>query len=386
MILQNLEQIYIKLMNSASRNFTAIISFFRKHKVKTILGVIFAGIVIRYLVTLFGHNFDMESYEIVGKIVTEGKNVYLETNRYNYGPIWSWIIGMFYNLGKLTTDPFLFLRYAVTTILTLTDLAITVIIGRKYGLRYALPFFINPISIIISGFHGQFDNIAILTALLSTIFISSGIKAKKGIGIFILGISLSIKHIFFVLPLWFALKEKRLISKLIVLCVPIIIFLIMFIPYWEKGGTAIIENVFLYKSFNNAPIWNLIVPDFIERYFSPLIFFIGGMILMGFILRKITHLKSFIFYTGAIFVFTSAVANQYLAIPVLFAIIFLNPFTALYLIWATIKLIFDGAGLNISILPDFVPTRIFSYAPLVFIFTAGFLIALYQNLKKKIKP
>lgn len=366
------------------KNYLRMMPFLTKHRIKIIIAVLIIGIIFRYLVTLFGHNFDLDSYEIVGKIVTSGGNVYAETNRYNYGPIWSWIIGLFYSFGNLLGNPFFILRYGVTTILTFTDIAIAAFIGKKLSTKYALIFFINPISIIISGFHGQFDNLAILIALISVIYISEN-SYKKVLGIFLLGISLSVKHIFFLLPLWLAVKEKKLFYKLIVLTVPIIIFLLMFIPFWSKGGTGIIENVFMYKSFNNAPLWNIFIPDFLSSFISPMVFFVIGLAIIGLFFYKESRLKSFLLYLGAILVFSSAVTNQYLVIPVIFAIYFINPFTLLFILWATVKLLIDGAGLNINALANILPSRLFSYTPIVIIFTIGFAWAVIKLKKEDFK-
>lgn len=375
---------YNNCVRFCTKNYLRILPFLTRHRIKIIFAVLIVGIILRYLVTLFGHNFDLDSYEIVGKIVTSGGNVYAETNRYNYGPIWSWVIGLLYGFGNLLGNPFLILRYGVTTLLTFTDMAIAAVIGKKMGTKYALLFFLNPISIIISGFHGQFDNLAILIALIAVIYISDN-SHKKFWGIFLLGISLSVKHIFFLLPLWLAVKEKRPFNKFIVLTAPVVIFLLLFAPYWQTGGTGIIENVFLYKSFNNAPLWNIFIPDFLARYISPMVFFVAGLALMGIFVYRESRVKSFLIYLGAIFIFSSAVANQYLVIPVIFAIFFINPFTLLFLLWATIKLLIDGAGLNISFLADILPSRLFSYTPIVVIFTVGFAWAVIRLKKDEMK-
>ena len=50
------------------------------------------GLLLRILMAILGHNFDLESYEIVADIILEGKSVYANTTRYNYGPIWAYIL------------------------------------------------------------------------------------------------------------------------------------------------------------------------------------------------------------------------------------------------------------------------------------------------------
>ena len=46
-----------------------------------------AGIMLRFIAMSLGHNYDFESYCVVGEIAGNFKNVYANTYRYNYGPI-----------------------------------------------------------------------------------------------------------------------------------------------------------------------------------------------------------------------------------------------------------------------------------------------------------
>ena len=59
----------------------------------TVAMVILAGTIIRLILAgaVFG-NFDMDSYEIVVGIVHKGGNVYAETDRYNYSPVWFMVL------------------------------------------------------------------------------------------------------------------------------------------------------------------------------------------------------------------------------------------------------------------------------------------------------
>src|SRR5258708_36698521 len=58
----------------------------KKRAAFTIL--LLSGIALRVYIATFGHNSDLESYEIVADLVARGKSVYANTTRYNYGPIW----------------------------------------------------------------------------------------------------------------------------------------------------------------------------------------------------------------------------------------------------------------------------------------------------------
>jgi hypothetical protein len=53
-----------------------------------LLGVIVIGLAARFFFTTFGHNYDLDSDTIVAEIVDQGGNVYADTPRYNYAPVW----------------------------------------------------------------------------------------------------------------------------------------------------------------------------------------------------------------------------------------------------------------------------------------------------------
>ncbi|CAM8376021.1 hypothetical protein MCEMHM7_00896 [Candidatus Methylopumilus planktonicus] len=50
------------------------------------------GLGIRLFCASRGYNWDVDSYRVVADIVARGGNVYQETGRYNYGPIWFYIL------------------------------------------------------------------------------------------------------------------------------------------------------------------------------------------------------------------------------------------------------------------------------------------------------
>ena len=52
------------------------------------LVVVVLGVALRLWMATLGHNWDLASYQTVAQIVDAGGNVYAETERYNYGPLW----------------------------------------------------------------------------------------------------------------------------------------------------------------------------------------------------------------------------------------------------------------------------------------------------------
>lgn len=98
---------------------------FIKNRKYIALGVILAlGFVLRIILSRLGHNYDLESYWIVGEIVAKGGNVYAETHRYNYGPIWFYILGVVYWFTDRFGQGFDFFGLVIAMFLSLVDIGI----------------------------------------------------------------------------------------------------------------------------------------------------------------------------------------------------------------------------------------------------------------------
>jgi hypothetical protein len=319
-------------------------------KVLKIFLVIFFGVVLRYAVSLIGHNFDFDSYCIVGKLVCAFKNVYASTSRYNYGPIFFIIQGILYQISKGQEQVF---RFFIILILTLADLGITFVIANKYSWKKATIFFLNPISIIITGYHNQFDNIAIFLALLSTYFYNEDKEFNKKDIVFVLLVSLSLitKHILFLIPVFILLRKNLPIKKKIVYAIiPPLMFLLSFVPfaiYSKEAFYGILENVFFYKSSNNSPLfsyfYNLI--NFPENL--KIIVFGISMCIIGFIVRKRKFEDTIMLYLISLVTFSSAIANQYLVIPMVALCVFdTGILKYVYMLTVTFFLTIQYDGLN----------------------------------------
>jgi hypothetical protein len=196
------------------------------------------------------------------------------------------------------------------------DIAIFVLLFRVYGLLVASLFFLNPISIIITGYHSQMDNFALLLGFVSILLIE---YKRKTWGLFpglvLMGLSLVTKHFLIFFPIWLAFKEDRWSRKILVVVLPYTIFFISFIPYWSLGSEGILNNVFLYRSVTNAPFWSVFAPNFVLTLVPPIVLFVGTLMTLGLIWRKMSVLQSFNYYLICVVIFSSAVMNQYFSIP-----------------------------------------------------------------------
>ncbi len=275
------------------------------------------GVLARGIVASRGHNYDVESYRIVADIVAAGSNVYQGTHRYNYGPVWFLLLGALDVLPDGGASPLLALRWKVAGLLTLVDVAIGLALRSRFGSLAAILFFLNPVSIIITGHNSQFDNLAVLFGLLGALALDRWRSTDWSWlgGLLLVGVSLATKHILFVFPLWIALRQTSWRRKLLAVLLPYGVFMLGFMPYAKDGWSGIVENVLLYRSIPNAPLWLGSMPAVLVRLLPLTAWFVGAMLILGVAWRRRPLLEAFLLYLVALVVFASAIANQYLAIP-----------------------------------------------------------------------
>ena len=349
-----------------------------------IVGVLL-GIVLRLVVATRGHNFDLESFLIVADIVERGGNVYNETLRYNYGPIWSYLVFSFKWLSEIfTPSNGQGFSYIVTGFLTLVDLGIMFVLLTRFGRLAALFFFLNPITIIISGYHRQFGNFAILIGMLALIVYGENYetpltKRKVG-GLALLGLSLVTKHLLFLFPLWLAIKQRGLMNKLICIVFPLGIFALGFLPFWGVGREGIINNVLEYASWENHIFWTWHIPKFIRLFLSAREVFLIVLVVGAFLFRDQQGIQSLTLYLALLVATSPSMTNQYLAIPISFIALNINLLTILYSVAGGIYLTSDFYGLNYAFLENNLRyTREEYYAVLITVLLLGILWSLYKD-------
>jgi hypothetical protein len=310
--------------------------------------VLAAGIASRLFVATLGHDYDFESWLINAKIPM-WSNVYAATYRYNFAPAWFLILHVLYFLAG--QDPAVF-RYFVPGFLSLADTGIFFILWRKFGKLAGCWFFLNPISIMISGYQNNFDNVAIFTGLLAALLIKDEFEKpldrQKIFGLALLGVSLVLKHVFFAFPFWLAVKQRGFGQKLLVVLIPVGIFFLSFVPYWPGGKNEIIQNVFLYRSYTTNFFYHMFLPQFVQYMFSSQAIWFFCMVIFAFIYRQKSTLETMFLYTCVMVATSPASINEYLAIPLCFVATNLNLFTILYTFLGSVHELVDYNGLRLA--------------------------------------
>lgn len=344
-----------------------------------IVFILLAGLALRLICAGREPNYDIYSYRIVADIVARGGNVYAETTRYNYGPVWFHILHWLDMLSlNFSQNPTLALRWKVVIFLSLIDIGLFVFLVKGYSVKTGALFFLNPVSIIITGYHGQFDNFAVFLGAISAFLYEN--KKEKSIGLtplVLLGISLTVKHILFLFPLWLAFKAPRS-KKLAAIFIPYFIFFVAFLPYLAGGFNGILNNVFMYRSYNNAPFWMVFAPCIVVAAFPPIVFFIGAMFIAGLSSIRERIMRSYWIYLICLVVFSSAIANQYLAICISAIAVYWNRGFFLYSLIGAIFLVLNHEALHL-----FIDAGIKGYYILIPVLAYGFILMLAPDRWEK---
>lgn len=113
--------------------------------------------------------WDMESYRLVAAAVAEHRDVYALPGRYPYLPLHLYLLGGAGWLAGLTGLPFAFVVKLPAIAADAALAALVAWAAAAQGRRYSAPalamvYALNPISLLVTAYHGQFD--AIPAALL----------------------------------------------------------------------------------------------------------------------------------------------------------------------------------------------------------------------------
>ena len=273
------------------------------------------------------HAYDFQSYLLVAQSISESSNPY-STGRYNYGPIWAIIVWL---VKSICGNDVMF-RLGLSSVLIVTDLGISLWLKKNSYLFASLFFLLSPISVAITSRHLQFDNLAVLFALLGVSQISR-VKSKSVTNqdiwaCLFLALSLMTKHIFIIFPIWLALRQTSMKRKSLYLFLPLGTFLVSLVPYWLDNPKSVFDNVIAYSSLKNAPFLYAVLPDGLvdslvtTRLATPIFLLIVGLV--GFKLKHIPIVQLPLVYMITLVVFSSAIADQYLAIPIAAALVFFN--------------------------------------------------------------
>src|SRR6266536_3534918 len=133
---------------------------------------------------------------------------------------------------------------------------------------------------------------------------------------------------------------------------PVSSFLASFGSYWLTSPWSIIQHVFLYRSFENAPFWYVLVPRVISAVVSAHLLFALALLGFALVFRRRNLLDSALLYTLVLVIFSPAIADQYLVIAAAGLAVWPNLFYAGYVALVSFMLSDNGQELHIKAVQD----------------------------------
>jgi Tfp pilus assembly protein PilF len=342
------------------------------------LALMLPAIGLRLYTATLGNNYDMISWAIVSDLLRHGQSFYAITHRYNYGPVWAYILrGLDFLSGEKGISDMVAFHVCVSAFLSLVDMVIASFLLRSHGPVPALIYMFCPVSVLISGYHGQFENFAVLLALLSWRLVQQRkdlstpwLLAAAGL----MGLSLAVKHVFFLFPVWlaFAGQWRRKTDALVFAGISYAIFCFSFLPWmFDRASRAgVLAHVFGYGSAEQDSLLRSLVslvvpPTAIDASFwwSPI--FSGSqswfvLAMLGMMVPVTVFRKSlFHYYLLAVLVCSPALAEHYFVIPLIACCVFYRS-VWLWIYMALASFIILSSRFELGSLPAFAGIRTFT--------------------------
>ena len=289
-------------------------------------------------------NQDMALTYIDKEFLASGSNIYVASDTFNYSPLWYWIVRCLDLISQaFPRIPFTFLERAFTSVIDLFVFATVVEIAKLIGkspIKAGAFFFLNPISIIISGYHGQIEGFIIMF-LLFALYLFLKWKGRAFYpGWLLITVGVTIKHLIFNQILVYLAHIERSWKKILLLCLLSgTVFVASFAPYLLEGYKEILSDVIRYGGvvrtygFGLAGLYPKVFPFY-------KIFFIGLLTLWPFLTRCQSILKSSLVTILLFLTFTPGISAQQFVLPV--ALAALSPSFGFWLYTAVASLFLLG--------------------------------------------
>jgi hypothetical protein len=320
----------------------------------TITRLIFASV-------LYGNN-DIKNMEHVSKLVVNGKNVYASTKSYPYSPAWFHFLAAFQRLHqRFPALTFTCITRSFLTFIDLLTLLFLLLIASREKIslvKTSIFFYLNPVSYLITSYHGQFENFAILMVVVG-LFAYLRLRHKPVLGNILLWIfatiGMIIKHnIFYELIICLNRAIKRYWLKFLLFVISVCVFLSLFIPYWSEGKKGIIKWVFLYGG------------GYVGRYGIPTLIklprikwaFVAGMLVFPLFLKSKDIITQCLMGMLFFMTFTTGISIQYFILPIALGALRPSKGFLLYSLAATLFTIGSGNNVAVPLLEEIVTWNI----------------------------
>ena len=318
-------------------------------------GGFLAALAIRVLFLLWQHDHNnLLSWRIVAAVLERGGDLYADTgNRYNYSPLWA---GVLWVLARIAPAVGLSLNQAVTLFLNAVDALTAVLLfrialrrtgSRRRALAVSLLFFANPVSAIVSGTLGAFDNLAILFLLIAVAKAGRG-PVSRPATVAAMSLSLLAKHVAWFHPLLFARSGEKPRRALLAVLSPYALFCLSFLPFWASRN-AVRASVFGYQAPGEPyGLEFLRYWTFLPLWTQQAIFVTAALVAVA-LLRRVEFGRACLLLFLVTLIFLPGVGQNYFVWPIALGALYTGPGYGIYTVIVALFLIHSPDALAIEL-------------------------------------
>jgi len=273
--------------------------------------ILIFGLIIRLIcLYLFRNvsNYDLQSYLQVGGLTLKGINIYPDVANLHhpYLPFFLYIEAFAYWLGR--SEILIITIIKITNIIFDLGILYLVYLLSKKNLKTTFLYSINPVTILITTLHGQFDVLPIFFILLAIYLL----KVKKEFGAvlsFSFAVLIKTWPVLFFVPIARRIKNKKLLILIIVFPV---IFSLIYVILFKSSLINISKTLIYYQGLWGIwGVWKLLGKTrILWQKLSTLMFLTSFFVYSWFNKEKIItkNILNLLFF---FFVFTTNFSIQY---------------------------------------------------------------------------
>ena len=295
---------------------------------KSFVLLVVAGVALRLACTRAGFNWDTQILFNIS-VLPFGADFYRDVPYWaNWGPVAYTLFQLFRTLPG--GEDLAVFHYYLATLCIACDLVSAFCIWRLWGLRASAWFLLfSPVATILSGFHCNAEPVLVAIALSGYYLHTRRTSDERAMAhpafLACIGLSLTFKHSFVLLPLWLAMRTGAWRARLLAAALPLGIWGGSLFYYVVPDPQYWLANVVSYGGYSGNALlpqvltWILNEVDvskrnmaIVQRSWTPL--FILLMMAVGWWTRRWKLERVVLLYPLALLVTASAVALQYFAL------------------------------------------------------------------------
>jgi len=187
-------------------------------------------------------NFDLESYKRIGTIVLQGISVYPNhILHYPYLPFFLYLEALAMAIKKII-DPIIFLKI-LFSLIDLLNVYLVFLLSKK-NIKTSLLYAVNPVSVLITNFHGQFDVVPLFFLLLGYYLFN---KRRQTASLLALSFGIMVKTwpVLFIFPILKRVEKK---SWIILLAFFPVLSIGLYVVLFHSSPQDILSTVIDYRA------------------------------------------------------------------------------------------------------------------------------------------